>query len=151
MFAALLLQKIDVRWPHETQTSIAASQTLAKKLLSQQIEICALHGDLHHDNIRLSDRGYLAFDPKGLIGDRAYDLANLFKNPVDAPAVFGDPDRITRKAEDLAKALDTSPKRILSWAVAHCGLPIVWIGQIATDPLVHQLHSLQAALQTSPD
>ena len=39
-----------------------------------------LHGDLHHDNILFGARGWLGIDPHGLIGDPAYDAANLLYN-----------------------------------------------------------------------
>ncbi|HQV63397.1 MAG TPA: aminoglycoside phosphotransferase family protein, partial [Anaerolineales bacterium] len=43
---------------------------LAQRLLADQREIRMLHGDIHHRNIRQSARGWLAYDPKGLIGER---------------------------------------------------------------------------------
>ncbi len=46
---------------------------LAEELLGRQVDIRPLHGDLHHDNIVTgSQRGWLAIDPQGLIGDPAY-------------------------------------------------------------------------------
>ena len=41
-----------------------------------------LHGDLHHDNILTATREpYLAIDPKGLVGNRAYDVTAAMLNP----------------------------------------------------------------------
>lgn len=40
-----------------------------------------LHGDLHHENILYDDkRGWLAIDPKGLIGDPAFNGARFIQN-----------------------------------------------------------------------
>lgn len=36
-----------------------------------------LHGDLHDKNILLSERGWLAIDPKGIVGDPVYETAML--------------------------------------------------------------------------
>lgn len=40
-----------------------------------------LHGDLHHDNILLSDNnGYIIIDPKGVIGDPVFDIPRYLLN-----------------------------------------------------------------------
>jgi aminoglycoside/hydroxyurea antibiotic resistance kinase len=42
-----------------------------------------LHGDLHHGNVLdFGLRGWLAIDPKGLLGERGFDFANIFTNPI---------------------------------------------------------------------
>jgi len=125
-FAPLLTLEISSAWAERTQANLMRAQKLASQLLDNQFEISALHGDLHHDNIKGSVRGYLAYDAKGLIGDRAYDLANAFQNPLGAEGLVHDPARARRMAEHWAMAWDTSPKRLLSWAVAHCGLSMTW-------------------------
>ncbi len=131
-----------------TQPHMAQAQQVARELFAGQTDICALHGDLHHDNIRHSARGYLAFDAKGVRGDRAYDVANVFKNPLDVLQVFGDPDIIAQRAKDLGRILNLTPKRILGWAAAHCALSIVWSGDLQSDPDLHQLQKLLSAYQT---
>lgn len=50
---------------------------LAQTLIDQQRDIKPLHGDLHHENIMHSDRGWIIIDPAGLIGDAALDVANM--------------------------------------------------------------------------
>ena len=45
-------------------------------------EVVVLHGDLHHGNVLDFRRhGWLAIDPKRLVGERYFDFANLFCNP----------------------------------------------------------------------
>lgn len=148
-FEALLTLKISTTLPHEVQSVMAEGQSVAKQLLTTQVEICALHGDLHHDNIKLGAHGYVAFDAKGLIGDRAYDVANAFKNPVDAPDIYGDPSRMTGLADTLGTIMNVQPKRLLAWASAHCALSIAWTGQIADDPDMAQLQKLLTAYQSA--
>lgn len=148
-FDALLSLKISGTWPHELRSQMAAAQNLAAYLIDNQIDVCALHGDLHHDNIKLGARGYVAFDAKGLIGDRAYDVANAFKNPVDAPEIYGNPSRITRLVDALSASMDIPAKRLLGWAAAHCALSIVWTGQIDGDPHLAQLQKLMTAYQAA--
>ncbi len=54
----------------------------ARELLAHPQDVVVLHGDIHHDNVLdFGARGWLAIDPKGLIGERGFDYANLFCNP----------------------------------------------------------------------
>ena len=88
--------------------------------------IVPLHGDLHHDNIISSDRGWLAIDPKGLLGDPAYETANVFINPERADKIASDPKRIAARADILSQRLGYNRKRILGWAAAHAALSACW-------------------------
>ena len=40
-----------------------------------------VHGDFHHHNILASERGYLAIDPKPMLGEPEYDVPFLW-NPL---------------------------------------------------------------------
>ncbi len=101
--------------------------TLAERLLADQRDVRPLHGDLHHDNIVCgSGRGWLAIDPQGLIGDAAYDVANIFGNPLNALADIVDPDRIRTLCATFSSALARSERTILHYALAHAGLSIAW-------------------------
>lgn len=100
---------------------------LAEALLSNQRDVRPLHGDLHHDNIIAgSARGWLAIDPQGLIGDPAYDVANVFGNPLGAFDDIIRPDRILALASLFADATGCSEDKILRYALAHAGLSICW-------------------------
>ena len=56
---------------------------LFENLLTTSAEHVLLHGDLHYDNILSSDRaGYLLIDPKGAIGDPAFDIGYLVSRPM---------------------------------------------------------------------
>lgn len=87
-----------------------------------------LHGDLHHGNILASRRdAWLAIDPKGLIGERAYDAAWLLLDRPDA--LLADPDpvrRMARRLDLLAAALDLDRTRLWGWGLARAVLSAVW-------------------------
>ena len=87
------------------------SASLAKRLLATQRDVRVLHGDIHHYNIRQSSRGWLTFDPKGLVGERTYDCANTLCNPAMAELVHNE-TRLLTNAAILADtlALDLSPR-----------------------------------------
>ncbi|MEQ9124733.1 MAG: aminoglycoside phosphotransferase family protein, partial [Alphaproteobacteria bacterium] len=85
-FEALFALEFDAACPPQARRDLEACRALARRLLATERDVRPLHGDLHHDNVRLGDRGHLAFDAKGLLGERAYELANAFRNPKGAEA-----------------------------------------------------------------
>jgi streptomycin 6-kinase len=90
--------------------------SLADHLLSNPHKIRPLHGDLHHDNILHGDRGWLAIDPKGVLGDPGFDAANFFYNPLARDDLCLDPERIASMAETFAKVLGQDVRTILDHA-----------------------------------
>ncbi|MDX8347748.1 aminoglycoside phosphotransferase family protein [Cognatiyoonia sp. IB215446] len=112
--------------PDETRHNINRARALADTLIAGQRDIRPLHGDLHHDNIICSPRGDLAFDAKGIVGDRAYELATAFLNPVGGPHIIKSPDYIRRRSAKWGQELGVSPERLLDWAAVHAALSAVW-------------------------
>src|SRR5690606_27850285 len=100
--------------------------TLAGRLLDAQSDIRPLHGDLHHDNILEGPRGWLAIDPKGVLGDPAFDAANLFFNPLDRADLCMNPERIASMADVFARRLRLNPRHVLDHAFAYGCLSSAW-------------------------
>ncbi len=109
----------------------------ALSLLESQTDIRPLHGDLHHANVLdFNSRGFLAIDPKGLLGERAFDLANIFCNPDLAdPAlrIARDPATFERRLGQVAQRSALAPERLLRWIAAWGGLSATWFEEEA-DP-----------------
>ncbi|MHA1570346.1 MAG: aminoglycoside phosphotransferase family protein, partial [Alphaproteobacteria bacterium] len=100
---------------------------MARKLLASEGEKVPLHGDLHHGNVLdAGPRGWLAIDPKALLGDRAYDVANLLRNPEPHGALVHNQDRMNRLARFYARRLGLEVQRVLGFAFAHAGLAARW-------------------------
>jgi streptomycin 6-kinase len=78
-----------------------------------------LHGDMHHGNVLDSERGWLAIDPKGLIGDRGYDYANLFCYPWDCAEA---PSRFGRRVRIVSALANLAVPRLLNWVIAYTGV-----------------------------
>jgi streptomycin 6-kinase len=103
---------------------IAASA--ASDLLSSQQDIVVLHGDMHHRNVLdFGPRSWLAIDPKGLIGERYFDYANIFCNPDAEMATM--PGRLSRQAQVVAEAAHLERYRLLAWIVAWAGLSAAFL------------------------
>jgi streptomycin 6-kinase len=108
---------------------------VARKLLSTESGRVPLHGDLHHGNVLDGGhRGWLAIDPKGLIGERTYDVANLLCNPSPHANLVHSQDRMNRLARYYARRLDLDPRRVLNFAFAHAGLSASWHMEDGQDP-----------------
>lgn len=109
--------------PHTGMLSAAAD--IATRLLAAPQEICVLHGDLHHENILdAGQRGFLAIDPKGLLGERGFDFANVFCNPDFATATA--PGRLARQVAVISQAAALEPARLLAWILSWAALSAVW-------------------------
>ncbi len=101
------------------------SAALTERLLADQREVRVLHGDIHHRNIRQSPRGWLAFDPKGIVGERTYDCANTLCNPV-MPELVHNETRLLTNAAILADMLALDLSRVLAFTYAYACLNASW-------------------------
>jgi streptomycin 6-kinase len=97
----------------------------ARELLASQQEVVVLHGDVHHGNVLDAGlRGWLAIDPKGLVGERGFDFANIFCNPdLEIATARG---RLARQASVVAAAAGLDRVRLLKWILAYAGLSAAW-------------------------
>jgi streptomycin 6-kinase len=79
-----------------------------------------LHQDLHGGNILRSERGWLAIDPKPLVGERAFDVASLLRDRRDDLARDPDPaTRVQRRVDFYSERLQLDRERVRGWGIAH--------------------------------
>lgn len=104
---------------------LTEANAVAQTLLAAQRDLVPLHGDLHHGNVLDGDeRGWLAIDPKGLLGERTFEFVNILRNPDAATALA--PGRFGRQAEVLAEAAVLDRRRLVEWTLAFAGLSAAW-------------------------
>ena len=120
---------------------------LAAALFMRPAARIPLHGDLHHENIVLGPRGWLAIDPHGLIGDPALDAANFFYNPLERDDLCLDMARARRIAEGFAAGIGRSPAEILDYAHIYGCLSAAWYGEDADSAQERRTLSVAAALR----
>jgi streptomycin 6-kinase len=112
---------------------LATAAAAARELLAEPRDVRALHGDLHHQNVLdFGARGWLAIDPKGLLGERGFDFANLFCNPDLETATA--PGRLARQADVVAQAAEVERGRLLRWVLAYAGLSTSWSLEDGDEP-----------------
>lgn len=107
---------------------VERAEGLFAELLPSQGERVVLHGDLHHYNILAAERApWLAIDPKGVLGERAYEVGALLRNPT--PQISRRPELrrvLGRRLDQLCEALELDRERTLGWALAQVVLAAWW-------------------------
>ncbi|WP_234661090.1 aminoglycoside phosphotransferase family protein [Agromyces marinus] len=102
-----------------------AGADLARRLLDERRTPVILHGDLHHGNVLdFGERGWLAIDPKGLLGDAEFDVCNVLCNPSHERALV--PGRLARQFEVVVGATGFAPRRLRDWLIAWSALSSTW-------------------------
>lgn len=107
---------------------VQKAEGLFAELFASMAAPVVLHGDLHHFNILSGERQpWLAIDPKGIIGEPAYETGAFIRNPI--PDIYSAPNmrrlldwRIRLFADELA----FDPVRVYGWATAQAVLSAWW-------------------------
>lgn len=98
---------------------------IARELLRDPRDESVLHGDLHHGNVLdFGALGWLAIDPKGLLGEGAFDACNVLCNPSHERALM--PGRLERQFAVVLATTGLEPERLARWLVAWCALSSTW-------------------------
>jgi streptomycin 6-kinase len=108
-------------------TLVEEAEGLFADLLASEEEPVLLHGDLHHHNVLAARREpWLAIDPKGVVGEAAFDTAALLHNPVE---VLGKPRPgkvMERRIDLLSEELGLDRGRVRGWGLAGAVLAAYW-------------------------
>ncbi|MEH7343319.1 aminoglycoside phosphotransferase family protein [Bacillus sp. JJ1532] len=95
-----------------------------RELAETQTEPFLLHGDLHHYNIlRTGTDSWLAIDPKGLIGEREYDVIQFLLNKLPDDQIT---EVIEKRIDIFVKELNLDKNRILLYGFSHAVLATCW-------------------------
>jgi streptomycin 6-kinase len=100
---------------------------VARQLLANPQNECVLHGDIQHHNIRRHPiRGWLAYDPKGLYGERLYDTGNVLCNPSTARDRVLSEARLLEVSQVLADKMGAPVGRLRAFVFAFACLSASW-------------------------
>ena len=96
-----------------------------RELLASSEPPVLLHGDLHHFNILSAGRRpWVAIDPKGLAGERAYEAGALLRNT--DTRLSTDEGAQRRRIDILQDELPLDRDRMLGWGIAQAVLSAWW-------------------------
>ncbi len=128
---------------------LAEASRAASTLVGEGRDATVLHGDLHHGNVlQFGDRGWLAIDPKGLVGDSGFDYAPMFLFPdlLDEDCLVArDPARFHARVAVVARESGLDRPRLLSWVLSWAGLSAAWWLQMGRSPHVQATVAEMAA------
>jgi streptomycin 6-kinase len=104
---------------------VEQAESLSVDLLASTDQPVLLHGDLQQFNVLRAEREpWLVIDPKGVVGDAAYEptafLCNEWERAADPLAL------LTRRVDQFAAELGLNRERIRSWAIVHAALSSWW-------------------------
>jgi streptomycin 6-kinase len=123
---------------------VETAEALSRDLLSENKDEVLLHGDFHHYNVLESQRGWLAIDPKGVVGPRGYEVGPFLINPIDRFLSEGNPRvRTERRIAILSEMLGMERERIRDWGICHAVLSAWWSNE-GNDP-VFEGYSIRCA------
>jgi len=106
---------------------VEEAREMYNELASSQRQTMLLHGDLQHYNVLFdNERGWVAIDPKGVMGELEYELNALLRNPIELPDVFANPVTINRRLETLTTTLQLDYSRALRWSYSQSILSAIW-------------------------
>ena len=123
-----------------------------QELLSSQGEQVLLHGDFHHYNILQHQSEWVAIDPKGIVGEREFEIGVFLRNPlsvIETPLPLQD---LAHRLHRLIELTAFDQQRVLSWCIIQAILAACWSWEDKMPenipPLVayaEKLHSLESS------
>ena len=111
--------------PHDL---VRHARDLYLDLARSQRDVRLLHGDLHHANVLYdSTRGWVAVDPKGVVGEIAFEVGAALRNPIEMPEIFTNPSVIDARIRVFSEALTLDRSRVVGWAFGQAVLAAIWL------------------------
>jgi len=114
----------DARIPREL---VLRAQRVYSELAAAQRNPALLHGDLQHYNVlRDEQRGWVAIDPKGVVGELEFEIGAALRNPRERPDLLASPEVIEQRLKRFHDALGIDVDRARAWAFAQGVLSAIW-------------------------
>jgi streptomycin 6-kinase len=102
------------------------AQRVYSDLCASQRETRLLHGDLQHYNVLFdSGRGWVAIDPKGVVGEVEYEVGASLRNP-GGPALYASREIVERRVRCYEARLKLDAGRMIAWGFAQAVLSEIW-------------------------
>ncbi|WP_171164238.1 aminoglycoside phosphotransferase family protein [Streptomyces sp. I05A-00742] len=129
------LRKDDVRLGHPLPGRVLDAALATVRELAPDQPDTLVHGDLHAANVLRAEREpWLAIDPKGFVGDPAYDAFTILRSR--AADLLTAPDlgaALLRRLDVFAGAAELDRERTVRWAQLRCVRAAYW-GRDNGDP-----------------
>ncbi len=117
---------LDKPWDIPNQ-HLEKARRLRTQLLETARQTVLLHGDLHHDNILQHGDQWMAIDPKGVMGEPAYEVAAFIRNPIHELLATHNATAILRnRIQAFSEILGLDRQRISDGCFVQAVLAWVW-------------------------
>lgn len=129
-----VLKVLDKDWPH-MHHHLQKARPIRTSLLATTPNHVLLHGDLHHENILKHNDTWRVIDPKGFVGDPAYECGAYIRNPF--PEIVACPEMLTiikNRVRMFADLLHLDERRIAQWTYVQAVVATCWIIEDHLDP-----------------
>jgi streptomycin 6-kinase len=115
------------RQPPTLAAHFSSARETAALLLQKSADWILLHGDLHHENIVRNGAGWIAIDPKGVMGPPEVEAAAFLRNPRDALIALPDlASVLLHRVLRVSKALAYDPVTVAEWGYVMSVLAAAW-------------------------
>lgn len=104
---------------------------LKNELLNTMHEPYVIHGDLHLDNILSHQNQWICIDPKGIVGDKSFEMAAF---DFISSHEIGDADTMNERILILASKAQIDRERLAQWVYVRLILSAVWFCEDNKDP-----------------
>lgn len=128
------------------------AQEVGGALLARSSRSCVLHGDFqHHNLLRRASGDWAIIDPKGLVGDQAFEIAAWMVNPPGVTSRAEYRAMAARRAAICAEAWGIDRQELLAWAFVGAVLSACWSARDPApaewlDGVMRGAHALRALL-----
>ena len=128
-------QILDEAWPLLQHQRLLKAKQLRDELLESMAEVTVLHGDLHYENILQTEKGWIAIDPKGVVGEPAIDLWCLVRDNHEL-------------IEEAAKLMTIDSTRLAKWGYVMSIIACCWRieDDLDIDPFIDYVKTFETAL-----
>jgi len=108
---------------------------LKNMLLNSLEKEVVLHGDLHHDNVLKNENSWLTIDPKGIIGETAFEVAAFdFIHDSEITDTLEVRELFLSRIKAVAAKSNVNAERLKNWVFVRLILSAVWYIEDNGDP-----------------
>jgi streptomycin 6-kinase len=107
---------------------VKQAKALSSGLLKDSADKYLLHGDFHHANLLYrEDSRWILIDPKGVIGERAFEIGSFLYNPISKLGSHPDLARLLeRRLAILGELTGLERDRLAAWSFCRAVLSAIW-------------------------
>jgi streptomycin 6-kinase len=106
---------------------VERAEAMYGELCASQGSTRLLHGDLQHYNVLCDrSRGWVAIDPKGVVGEVEYEIGAAMRNPCELPDLLTDRGTVDRRLDRFCSMLQLDARRVVGWCFSQAVLSAIW-------------------------